>query len=71
LKNKYNYITSTIKASNILKQIVKDKKFFRKNFVSITLSILLEIYVRTLGWIDFHLGRKHYIWDTADSTKKI
>lgn len=40
-----------------------------KNFFPTLFLILLELYSRTKGLVDFYLGKEHYVWDIVESTK--
>lgn len=66
---KHGYKVSTSNIKNILKVMFKEIEI--KMLPYIFLSVLLEIYTRILGYIDYKNKRDHYIWDIAESTKKL
>lgn len=68
--NKKGYTPPTYKLKNIMQALIKNFKL--KETHLILGSIILEGYVRWLGFYDHYFKRKdHYIWDIADSTKEI
>ncbi len=59
LKKNYNYNVPTTNVFWILENLAKIVDF---KIIRLTVSILIEVVARTLGYIDFLLGKKYYKW---------
>ncbi len=63
---------STKRPGNILSHIIKIIDWTPKGIVFMTALILIEMYARFMGWLDFYLrDRNPFIWDISFSTKKM
>lgn len=66
---KHRYKVSTLNPKKIFPTVFKNLNFKSLHYIS--LAILLEIWVRTLGFYDYYLKKDpHYIWEIAKSTKE-
>jgi glycosyltransferase involved in cell wall biosynthesis len=71
-KHEYSYEVSTFSGFNIFFLILKNLEFNWRFFLWTPFVILLEIYSRFLGSLDYKFKLKnHTIWDVTHSTKKI
>jgi cellulose synthase/poly-beta-1,6-N-acetylglucosamine synthase-like glycosyltransferase len=66
---KQGYKASTSSIKNIASIIFEEIN--PKILHYVTLAILLETYTRVLGFLDYTRNKDHYIWDVAESTKKL
>lgn len=71
-KHEYSYEVSTLKGVSIFFLLLKNARFSFKFLFWTPLIILLEIYSRFLGYMDYKFKLKdHRIWEITPSTKKL
>ena len=71
-RHEYSYSVSTISGMKILLLIIKNFRLTWQFILWTPLVILLEIYARLLGAIDYKFNRKsHTIWHVTKSTKNL
>lgn len=74
VKYEQSYEVATMDAFFILKILLA---FLKENpkpkfFLQMPLVVILEGISRSLGWWDYHISKKrHTVWDTIESTKKL
>lgn len=66
---KKGYKAPTLSVRNILKVISKEIDVKKLHYIFF--SIVLEVYTRILGFIDYKNKKDHYIWDIVKSTKSL
>ncbi len=72
LKNNLGYELSTVRILPVFRIIINKFKFNIKYVFWTTGTIFLEGTGRFLGYYDYYIKkRKHYIWNIAESTKKV
>jgi poly-beta-1,6-N-acetyl-D-glucosamine synthase len=70
--HQYKYKVSTINSMNICYLLLKNFKLSWRAVIWTPIIILLEIYGRWLGYLDYTFKRKsHTIWYVTKSTKKL
>ncbi len=73
LEREKTYVVESFNFSRIffltLKYILKEKSV--KGFFYLIGGALIEVYSRILGMIELNQGKNPYVWDTAESTKKV
>lgn len=70
--HEYSYKVSTINGTKILFELIKEFKFTWQFIFYTPLVILLEIYARFLGYLDYKFKKKsHTIWQVTKSTKNL
>lgn len=70
LQDKLNYEVSTLGAGASLKALGEAWSWKPKAVLWTLLTCFLVYLGRILGWMDYHiLGRRHTVWDIAESTK--
>jgi cellulose synthase/poly-beta-1,6-N-acetylglucosamine synthase-like glycosyltransferase len=71
LKKEYGYRVSTCKFMNVLPSLIKSIDFWSLDLLKAIGIIILELYSRYKGYTEYLHGENFYIWDVANSTKKI
>jgi len=72
LKKEQGYAVSTMNGLNIFILFLKNFKMDFRYIFWAPLIILLEIYARLLGFIDFYFKKKNYmIWERSETTKEL
>jgi cellulose synthase/poly-beta-1,6-N-acetylglucosamine synthase-like glycosyltransferase len=72
LRKKQNYRVTSQNHFLILRLTWRKLKKDQRNFIFLMGTILLEMYSRFLGWIDFRFRNVNpYKWDIAQTTKKL
>ncbi len=67
-----NYSVSTSSVRHIIIPFINDINWSGKKILWTLGAVLMEIAGRMLGYYDFHIKKRNpFIWDTADSTKKL
>ena len=67
-----NYTVPTKNSFRIIKYLLDDLKWTPKYVLWTSLAVWLEAYGRLLGWWDFYILKKNpFIWDIAESTKRV
>lgn len=67
LKRKNNYSCASFRAKEVIKAALKDLN--KKNFMIYFIAAFFEVSGRAIGFFDYYLGKKHYVWKVAKSTK--
>lgn len=71
-KHEYGYEVSTYNPTTIFSVLPRCLTFSLKSYLWSPVVILLEVYSRILGYLDFKLGLKsHTVWEITPSTKKV
>lgn len=67
----YGYVAASMRPSHLL--VLAAEAFSRYSFLLPLLSgaVLVELWARWLGTLDFYFGRSHHIWQPAISTKQV
>lgn len=71
LKKRTSYQVSSINTLQVFKIFLKEALNELTKFHFLTRYIILELFVRLLGWWDFMKKRDILIWDIAESTKEV
>ena len=71
LKKKKGYEVPTINNFNIFKTLIANLNIKPKYLIWTVGAVMLEAYARLLGTIDFYTKKKHFIWEIAESTKRL
>lgn len=66
---KKGYKVSTLSIKNIINVIFKELNLKMLHYI--IFAIFLEAYTRILGFLDYTNNKDHYIWDVAESTKRL
>lgn len=70
MRREQGYIVSTMEGRHILAALMRNWQWDGRYFLWTPLVAGLEIYGRTLGWLDLRLKKRdHAVWDVAASTK--
>lgn len=70
--HEYSYAVSTISGTKILFMLLKNIELNWRFILWTPAVIILEIYCRLLGYIDYKIKRKsHTVWQITKSTKKL
>ena len=71
-KHEYSYEVSTFSGLNIFGLILKHIEFNWRFFLWTPFVILLEVYSRFLGYLDYKFKLKsHTVWEVTPSTKEL
>jgi cellulose synthase/poly-beta-1,6-N-acetylglucosamine synthase-like glycosyltransferase len=71
LKKEYGYRVSTCKFINVLPSLIKSIDFWSTDLLKAIGIIILELYSRYKGYVEYLHGKRFYIWEIAKSTKEI
>ena len=72
VRNKQAHTVSTTSGTHILGPFVRELKGGGKEYLWGGCAVLLEIIGRTLGYYDYYVKKRNpFIWDIAESTKKL
>jgi cellulose synthase/poly-beta-1,6-N-acetylglucosamine synthase-like glycosyltransferase len=74
VRNQQHYEASTMKVGSIASQFSACRELALsslKRGIWTLGAIVLEAYARMLGYYDYRRKREHYVWQMADSTKKL
>jgi len=66
---KKGYTASTLSVRNITPILFKEISLKALHYILFAIS--LEVYTRVLGFLDYASNKDHYIWDVAESTKRL
>ncbi|MDP3093697.1 MAG: glycosyltransferase [bacterium] len=69
LRKQLGHKVSTMDWQKIFALIFKNLKPSIRFLAFVSLIVLLEALARFLGWLDYCLGRNHYIWQNIESAK--
>jgi len=70
-KYNYGYSVSTISGFKILLILLKNLSFSWRSIIWSFSVVMLEVYSRLLGYIDYKRDRVHTIWQRTESTKEL
>ena len=71
LKKESHYEVPTISNFNILKNLISYLDINPKHLIWTFGAVMLEMYARLLGMIDFYSRKDHAVWKIAESTKRL
>ncbi len=72
LKKEHNYKVTSQNSMLLLEIMMAEIAIHPENTCKLAATMMLEIYGRVLGWIDFNLLKKNpFKWDIAESTKNL
>lgn len=71
LKERTGHSTSTMKSSSLIWILAGYNLRNWKNTGIILLAVILEVYIRLLGWIDYRMRKDYSVWRVAATTKKL
>ncbi len=72
LKKEHNYQVTSQNSMLLLEIMLAEIAIHPMNTCRLAATMMLEIYGRVLGWIDFNLLKKNpFKWDIAESTKNL
>ncbi len=70
-KHEHNYQVSTISGTKIFFLLMQNFTILRYPILWASAVMLLEIYSRFLGFVDYKTNYQHAIWQRIESTKKL
>jgi cellulose synthase/poly-beta-1,6-N-acetylglucosamine synthase-like glycosyltransferase len=72
VKHSQQYSVSTTSASHIMKPLIQEVRCSGREIVWMPGAVFLEVLARIMGHYDYYVRKRNpFIWDRADSTKKL